>query len=191
MVVFERGDREEWSDGDLLAAVARSDGPAFTEFYQRHLPIVVAFLRRSGCDREVAADLAAETFAGVLGAARRYRPERATAAPWVIAIARNKLLESRRRGRVADQARRRLGYQPVALDDNDLERVDEIAAAGATGLAALLDALPAAERDAIRARVLDEREYEQIAFELRCSELVVRKRVSRGLARLREQLKET
>jgi len=181
VVVFERGDREEWSDGDLLAAVARSDGPAFTEFYQRHLPIVVAFLRRSGCDREVAADLAAETFAGVLGAARRYRPERATAAPWVIAIARNKLLESRRR----------LGYQPVALDDNDLERVDEIAAAGATGLAALLDALPAAERDAIRARVLDEREYEQIAFELRCSELVVRKRVSRGLARLREQLKET
>ena len=32
---------------------------------------------------------------------------------------------------------------------------------------------------------------EEIAGELRCSELVVRKRVSRGLARMREQLKET
>jgi DNA-directed RNA polymerase specialized sigma24 family protein len=39
--------------------------------------------------------------------------------------------------------------------------------------------------------VLDERPYHEIAGELRCSELVIRKRVSRGLARVREQLRET
>jgi RNA polymerase sigma-70 factor (ECF subfamily) len=38
--------------------------------------------------------------------------------------------------------------------------------------------------------VLEERPYSEIAGELSCSELVVRKRVSRGLARMREQLKE-
>ena len=35
------------------------------------------------------------------------------------------------------------------------------------------------------------RPYREIATELQCSELVIRKRVSRGLARMRDQLKET
>ncbi len=47
------------------------------------------------------------------------------------------------------------------------------------------------ERDAVRARVVDERTYASIAAEMRCSELVIRKRVSRGLARLRKSLEET
>ena len=56
---------------------------------------------------------------------------------------------------------------------------------------ALVENLPEDERFAVRSRVLDERPYPEIASELRCSEMVVRKRVSRGLARMREQLKET
>jgi RNA polymerase sigma-70 factor (ECF subfamily) len=36
--------------------------------------------------------------------------------------------------------------------------------------------------------VIDERSYADIAGELRCSEQVVRKRVSRGLAQLRARL---
>ena len=51
--------------------------------------------------------------------------------------------------------------------------------------------LPRDEQAAIRSRVLDERSYSEIATQLKCSEMVVRKRVSRGLARIREQLKET
>jgi RNA polymerase sigma-70 factor (ECF subfamily) len=38
---------------------------------------------------------------------------------------------------------------------------------------------------ALQARVLDEREYDDIARELRCSEAVVRKRASRALKTLR------
>jgi hypothetical protein len=41
--------------------------------------------------------------------------------------ARNKLLESRRRKRVEDSARRRLRLEPVSLSDADLERVEELA----------------------------------------------------------------
>ncbi len=55
----------------------------------------------------------------------------------------------------------------------------------------LVDSLPQDEQAAIRSRVLDERSYSEIATQLKCSEMVVRKRVSRGLARIREQLKET
>ncbi len=54
----------------------------------------------------------------------------------------------------------------------------------------MLDGLPAEQRDAIRARVLDERDYGEIARELRTSELVIRKRVSRGLAELRTHMEK-
>ena len=52
----------------------------------------------------------------------------------------------------------------------------------------LLERLPADQREAVRARVLDERSYPDIAGELETSELVVRKRVSRGLSNLRAEL---
>jgi RNA polymerase sigma-70 factor (ECF subfamily) len=55
----------------------------------------------------------------------------------------------------------------------------------------LVEQLPAVEREAVRARVVEERSYREIATELRCSEMVIRKRVSRGLARVRKQLNET
>ena len=52
----------------------------------------------------------------------------------------------------------------------------------------LVEALPVGERHAVKAHVLDERSYSEIAASLDCSEMVVRKRVSRGLARLRHTL---
>jgi RNA polymerase sigma-70 factor (ECF subfamily) len=80
---------------------------------------------------------------------------------------------------------RRLGMAPLELDDDDLRRVEACA-----GADALLDTLPADEREAVRARVLEEQSYEEIAGRLECSQAVVRKRVSRGLARLRNHLGE-
>jgi RNA polymerase sigma-70 factor (ECF subfamily) len=57
-----------------------------------------------------------------------------------------------------------------------------------TDVAGHLSRLPADERTAVRARIVEERNYREIALSLGCSELVVRKRVSRGLARLRAEL---
>ncbi len=123
--------RRQWSDAALLAAIAGRDGAAFAVFYRRHLPTVLAFLIRETRDREAAADLAAEVFAAVLLAAGRYSEQGSSATPWVIGIARNKLLMSFRRGRVEARARHRLGFQPVALDDADLERIEACTAADA------------------------------------------------------------
>lgn len=173
------------SDDELLAAAYR-DREAFTAFYRRYERLVLAFfLRRTG-DPELAADLCAEVFAAVLVSCRRYRPGGGGAHGWLFGIAEHKLIDSRRRGVVADRARRRLGMAPIELVDADLERIVEEAGA-AVGL---LDELPAEQREAIRARVLEDRSYEQIAGELSCSPAVVRKRVSRGLARLRQALEE-
>ena len=179
------------TDGELLTAVVAGDGQAFSTFYRRHLPAVVAYLLRETRDREATADLTAEVFAAIFLVARRFRARGAgSARPWVLGIARNKLLESRRRGRVEVRARGRLGFEPELLDDDDLARVDELAAAADQPALKLVERLPERQREAVRSRVLDEREYDEIARELNCSELVARQRVSRGLARLREQMTE-
>jgi RNA polymerase sigma factor (sigma-70 family) len=177
------------SDGHLLKATQQGDGAAFASFYRRHLPAVARFLLRETRDREVTADLAAEVFAAALVSARRFRPRgEGSAWPWLQGIAQNKLRESRRRGRVEDRARRRLSLDAENLDDSDLARVDELASG--RGLMALVDELPDGQRQAIRARVVDERDYAEIAAELECSEMVIRQRVSRGLSRLKQQVKE-
>jgi RNA polymerase sigma-70 factor (ECF subfamily) len=54
----------------------------------------------------------------------------------------------------------------------------------------MLKGLTPVQAAAVRARIIDEESYAEIARRLECSEAVVRKRVSRGLAQLKS-LKET
>ena len=176
-------------DDELLLATARGDGPAFAVFYRRHVAAVLAFLARRVGSEEVAADLAGETFAAALLACGRYRGGEAPALAWLLGIARNKLRESARRGRVEVEARERLGVPAIAFDDEDLLRVQELVSVGG-GALELLERLPAPQRDAVRARVLQELDYEQLALELGLSQQVVRQRVSRGLRRLRTLIEE-
>lgn len=179
-------------DDVLLARFAAGDVEAFGVFYERHLAAMLGFfLRRTG-DRELTADLTAEVFAAALLAAERYRRGERPALAWLFGIAAHKLIDSRRQGRVEDAARRRLALEALALVDDDLQRVEELAATQAIEplLRGALGALPAHQRDAVLARVVEERGYGEIATRLRCSEMVVRKRVSRGLRTLRSELKE-
>jgi len=172
-----------------LLATAAGDGEAFAAFYRRHAGVVVAFLARRLDSYELVADLAGETFAAALLACERYRPGEAPALAWLLGIASNKLRESVRRGRVDRRARERLGIPPLGLDDEGLARVQELADDGERALA-LLERLPAAQRDAVRRRVLEERSYPELAAELGCSQQVARQYVSRGLRRLRTLIGE-
>lgn len=133
---------EESLDSELLAAIARHDQKACAVFYRRHLPRTVGYLMRETRDPELAADLSAEVFASVIVSARRCKSQTDTATPWVIAIARNVLANSRRRGRVQDRMRRRLAIEPLELDDDDLERTASLAAEETGPVVDLVEALP-------------------------------------------------
>jgi RNA polymerase sigma-70 factor (ECF subfamily) len=182
-------DEDPRDDRELIAATAREPA-AFGVFYRRNVSSLVAYFLDRTHNPELAADLSAETFAAALAASRRYRPGPEPAAAWLFAIARSKLADSYRRGRVEDRSRRRLGMQPIQFDDDEIDRVEELADAGRARLAALLHELPEEQRTAIEARIIDERDYADLANELECSEHVIRKRVSRGLATLRARLEE-
>ena len=180
------GSPDPRTDGELLVATA-ADPEAFGVFYRRHVRGVLSFFRRRVDTGELAFDLTAETFAAALEAAPRYQPRPEPARGWLYGIAWNKLHEARRRGRADDAARRGLGMAPIVLTDEGLERLEALAGGPALGL---LEALPSEQRDAVRARVVDERPYEEIAAELQCSESVVRQRVSRGVRTMRDRFKE-
>ena len=179
----------ERSDEDLLAASV-FDEDAFAAFYRRHCTAVAAyFLRRTG-DAEVAADLTAETFAAALQGRRRYDSAKAPAFAWLWGIARHKLARAYEQGAVEDGARRKLHMAAITLDDEALERVEATAGADARALE-LLSRLPDDQAAAVRLRVIDERDYDDIARRVRTSPAVIRKRVSRGLAALRTHVEET
>jgi RNA polymerase sigma factor (sigma-70 family) len=181
---------DEREDLELVAAIVRGDEMAFAALYRRYVPLVLRYCLRQTGNRELAADLCAEVFAASLIAVRRYRAEQEDVLAWLLGIARNKLRESRRRGRVEDRARRRIGVPADALTDEDLERVVELASIDVDALDALIKSLPNDLRRPLLERVVEERPYAEIAAELRCSELVVRQRVSRGLKRLRSEIGE-
>lgn len=179
----------ELDDRDVqLLRAARSDPEAFALFYRRHVAEVVGFFAVRTRNPEVAADLAAETFAAALAAVPRYRHRRGVPPrAWLFGIARHKLVDSQRRGQVEDRARRRLGMEPIALEDQDLIRITEHSAEATTAIAAL----PADQRDAVRAHVLQQRGYDEIAADLQCSPSVIRQRVSRGLRAARKSIEGT
>jgi RNA polymerase sigma-70 factor (ECF subfamily) len=182
----------EPSDEQLLLASA-TDPAAFEAFFRRRSEAVLAYFMRRTADPEVAADLMAETFAAALLGARRFRKRPEPALAWLFTIARNELADHGRRGRVAARARRRLGIERVALDDADLARIESSLDAAAVFPAARreLERLPADQRAAVEAYVIEGRGYREIAQEAGCSEAVVRQRVSRGLRALRTGLERS
>jgi len=179
------GNGEQRPDSELLLA-ARTCSEPFGIFYERHFASVLAFFRRRVAGPEEAFDLAAETFAAALASVRRFEPGPEPPRAWLFAIARHKLSEALRRGRIQDEARRALAMQPIQLDDEAIEILETTAHAPAIEL---LETLAPEQRDAITAHHLEERGYAEIAAELRCSESVIRKRVSRGLAALQVHLR--
>jgi len=176
-------------DAQLLRS-ARSDPAAFSVFYDRYERLVAGYLARRVRDPELVADLTGEVFASALHAAHRYRPDEPSAVGWLLAIAHNTLANSVRRGQVEARARRRLGIrEAVSFQDEELDRVEQLLSSDGW-IVGLLDELPDEQAEAVRARVIDERDYLEIADRLKTSELVIRKRVSRGLAALRRHVEK-
>jgi RNA polymerase sigma factor (sigma-70 family) len=176
----------ERNDEELLVGGRPED---FGELYERTYPLIRAYLRRrAGARPDLVLDLVAETFARALERREQFDPQRGSAVVWLLGIASHLLLDSMRRGRVADESRRRLGMERIEVDDEQLELVER---QGASELQRALDRLPGEQREAVERRVLQEEPYATIAEQLGCSEQVVRKRVSRALSTLRRITKET
>jgi RNA polymerase sigma-70 factor (ECF subfamily) len=167
--------------------------PDHDALFDRHAEELLGFFARRTLDPQAALDLVGETFAVAWSARRRFRGRDDEAArAWLYGIARNLLHGYVRRGYAERRLLARLGVEPVALSDESLARVEELAGTSAlrAALAAELARLPAAQRDALTLRVVDELPYPEVAARLGVSEPTARARVSRGLRALHARLGE-
>jgi RNA polymerase sigma factor (sigma-70 family) len=174
-------------NGDALLVAAGSDAESFAAFYRLFERPVLGFFVKATGKPEVAADLAAETFAKALESVDGYDQAKGRADQWLFGIARNVLGSSYRAGRVEARARERLGMGILVVDDHAARTIARLSEDGEEAALALA-ALPEEQRHAVQARIVEGLGYGDIAGELRCSQAVVRQRVSRGLSTLRARL---
>jgi RNA polymerase sigma factor (sigma-70 family) len=167
------------------ALLTSGDAEDFGRFYDRHVELLLGYFQRRTRDPEAAADLTAETFAAALRGRSRFQPRETPASAWLFTIAQRRLADYQRRGHAEDRMRRRLGMERLAIGEADAVLIARLGEAEAYELTAQL---PPDQRDAVRAHVIEEYDYGELARRSEVSEAVVRKRVSRGLQTLRDRL---
>jgi len=132
----------------LLAACARQDRQAFQRLYERTAPQLLACLLRILRNRATAEDALQDVFVQVWGRAGQYERSRGSAWAWLIAIARYRAIDLKRR-------EGRIHAEPYADVDDLLgedEPQDALAALGqraTKALATCLAALQPRQRDCI------------------------------------------
>lgn len=177
----------KWQEEVVSTISAYREATDFAAFYSEHSQSVLVYLARRTFDPELAMELTAETFAQALSAKSQFRGQSTSdERAWLFGIARHVLLRTLRRSRAENRAMRRLRLERPVLDAEDAAQIVDQAELAQLRLSldVELSALPEAQRDAIRLRVVEELPYDQVARRLGISATSARKRVSRGLAAL-------
>ena len=167
------------------------DAAAISRLYRAHAAPMLAFFMRRTLDPEVAVDLVADTFVGAIAARSSFRGKTDDeVAAWLYAIARHRLADFRRRGRVQRQALKRVGFQRRGLTDPEYERIERLAELGELReqVAAGLNGLSDEQRRAVTLRIVEERPYPEVAAVLGVSEQTARARVRRAIGALRASI---
>lgn len=167
------------------------DTDVLSELYDRNAGALLVFFARRTLDPEAAVDLVAETFAVAFEDRAQFRgTSDETARAWLYAVARRRLFDFYRRGRIEQRAVRRLAVERRELTNEEYDRIEELAASRSLRLAVrdALATLSRGEREVLRLRVVEERPYREVARELGITEQTARARVSRALRALRASM---
>jgi RNA polymerase sigma factor (sigma-70 family) len=169
------------SDSELIAASAAAPGE-FAAIFDRHFDAVYAYLQRR-IGRDLAEELAAETFLVAFDSRVRYDATRSQALPWLLGIATNLMRRHWRRESRELGAYARSAADPV-LDafDGVEERLD--ASGERRHLVEALADLPGPERDTLLLAAWTDLSYAEIAAALEVPVGTVRSRLSRARERI-------
>lgn len=162
--------------------------PAIDRVCDEHIFDVYAFIACHGLSRQDAEDLTQATFERAVRAWPRYDPTRASAKTWLLAIARNVLIDHHRRRRT----------HPIVLADTDSSMEpapsEVVGAQAQPGLPDQLEdalrSLSAREQEVIALRFAGDLDCADIATMLRISHANVQQISSRALRKLRGHLQD-
>ena len=166
--------------------LSRRDAESFARLYDEQIWHVYGFFGYHLSSREQAEDLTQLTFEKTLKAWRRFDPSKASATTWLLAIARNTLIDHYQR----DRASR---HEPMPEDEAGQARLghtppDESGLGLAPDLEAALNALAQRERELIALRFGGDLTGPEIADVTGLSLANVQQILSRALRRMRSEL---
>ncbi|HWH96391.1 MAG TPA: sigma-70 family RNA polymerase sigma factor [Baekduia sp.] len=166
---------------------AREDPETFADVYLAYHEQVLRYFARRTFDPEIAFDLMAETFAELFAHIDEFRGStEASGRAWMWTVARHQFYRWRAHGVVERRSLERLGVAVATLGQAEYERIEELADLQRLRpvLAHALDQLGDDQRHALQERIVEQREYEEIAAASGVTAEVVRARVSRALRHL-------
>jgi len=185
----------EASDAELMSRLAAGDDLALNEIMTRWSARLSSFLFRMTGQREVAVDLAQETFVKLYQARDRYKPQ-GNFSTWLFAIAanlaRNHNRWKRRHPTVSLDATDSDGSEVYAepFDSNQTPEQAALAREKSATIHSAILALPPELREAITLFIHEDLGYAEIAELSRCSAKAVETRIYRARQILKEQLKD-
>ncbi len=153
----------------------------FARVYEDHVWRVYGFLAYRLHDRDTAEDLTQVTFEHALRAWSRFDPRRASEETWLMAIARNALIDHLRRDRSVVIQQLDETMHPTAAGPEE-------SLGGSAALLSGLGSLPARDQEVIALRFGGDLTGAQIATMLGLSLANVQQILSRSLLKLREML---
>jgi RNA polymerase sigma-70 factor (ECF subfamily) len=171
----------------LLAACARQDRQAFQRLYERTAPQLLGCLVRILRNRATAEDALQDVFVQVWGRASQYQNSRGSAWAWLIAIARYRAIDVRRReGRVVAESYSEA--HDVAGDDEPQDALAALGQRATKALANCLAALQPRQRECIVLAYQGGLSQAEVAGQLGEALGSVKSWIRRGLAALKRCL---
>jgi RNA polymerase sigma-70 factor (ECF subfamily) len=157
----------------------------FDRAYNDYLPAIFGFFAYRVASRDDAEDLTQLTFERALRAWGRYDPSRSQPLTWLMAIARNTLIDHYRAGRrTRHLTLDEMGYSEPAAEDQP------IGLGLSTGLRDALAALPDRDREIVALRFGADLGGPEIAALTNLTLANVQQILSRSLRKMRERLDE-
>lgn len=171
-------------DGEAITA-SLAEPSAFGVIFERHFPAIHGYLRRR-LDRQLADELASQTFLVAFDRRAGFDPRRADSRPWLFGIATNLAHNHRRREIRELAAIAALTPDPVIGIDGVESRIDAERMRGL--LAQALADLPSGEADVLLLLVWAELDQSEIADALSIPVGTVKSRLARARGRLQASL---
>jgi RNA polymerase sigma-70 factor, ECF subfamily len=174
------------SDEAVVALVARSDGEALAELYDRFGRVAYGLALRVLRDEKLAEDAVQEGFLAAWRNADRFMPERANAAAWLLTLVHRRAVDLVRR-----EERRRADPLPASAEPaQDSAEQDAWLRFERERVQAALRKLPDQQREALELAYYGGFTQSELAERLGQPVGTIKSRMFAGLTRLRELLAE-
>lgn len=174
-----------------MQGIVRRDAAAFAMFYDRHAPMVFAFLCKMFTNRTEAEDVLQETFWQVWREACNYDSSRGSPVAWLVQIARSRGIDRLRQLRL--KAQRDAGPLEDWHDKIQTQPTAEMTIATEDAHLAIhneMDKLPLEQREAIMLAFFNGLTHQEISKRLLTPLGTIKTRIRLGMQKLYEAFKE-